>query len=336
MRITTVDTHTTGQATRIVISGVPSLRGVTMSERRSDFWRRYDHLRTGLLAEPRGHAGMTGCVVVDPCDSSADFGAIFMNNAGYADVSGEAAIGVVTALFESGILEDDDGDGSVSVALDTVAGVVRCDAELEDGRVGDVRFHNVPAWVGLQAASLQLPELGDVVVDVACGGNLYVTAWAEHLDVELVPENMPAVTSAAMAVLEAARNKLHIRNPMNGNRCKIAAATVLDAPQHELPALRGVEVFGPGLFDRSPGATGAAARLAVMFARGEILAEQEVVVEGAVTSGSFRAVVLEEERAGTRSAVSTAVTGRAWVTGIHDFVFDAEDPLRGGFLVGGK
>lgn len=333
MRITTVDTHTEGQATRIVVSGMPEVAGETMSDRRRDFRRRYDHLRRGLLAEPRGHAGMTGCVIVDPCDPSADFGAIFMHNDGYADVSGQGAIGVVTALFESGILEAEE-DASVSVALDTVAGVVRCEATAEEGRVGDVRFHNVPAWVGLQAASVQVPEHGEIVVDVAYGGNLYVTAWAEHLGVALLPENMAAVTEAATAVLRAARDKLIIRNPMNGDRCRISAAAVLDAPHEEPPALRGVEVFGPGLFDRSPGAASAAARLAATFARGDILAGQEVVVESAITAGKFRAVILEQERAGTRSAVSTVVTGRAWVTGIHDFVFDAEDPFRGGFLVG--
>lgn len=333
MKITTVDTHTEGQAARIVVSGVPELEGADMYERRRDFRYRYDALRTGLLAEPRGHAGMLGCLLVEPCNAAADFGAIFMHNGGYVDVSGEAAIGVLTALLETGIIEA--SDGTARLSLDTPAGVIHAEAALRGGRAETVVFRNVPAWVGLQGASLQVADHGEVIVDVAFAGNLYVTAWAEHLGVTLAPGNMASVTRAAMAVLEAAQDKLVIRNPEDGERRDIAAVAILDAPEHEAPALRGVQVFGAGLFDRSPGAACAGARLAVMFARGEIFADEQVVVESAISGGTFGARIVEHGRAGVRSAVATEIAGRAFVTGIHDFVFDAEDPLNDGFLVVG-
>jgi proline racemase len=332
VKITTVDTHTEGQATRIVVSGAPELAGDTMIDRRRDFRSRFDHLRTGLLAEPRGHAGMYGCVLVEPCDPAADFGALFMHNDGYLDVSGQATMGVVAALVATGVVEPD-GD-SARVALETPAGVVRGEAAIVNGRPESIVFHNLPAWVGLENASLQLPDRGEIVVDVAYGGNLFVTAWAEHLDLELVPRNMPAVTRAATTLLQAARDKLVIRNPEDGKRYEISAVSILDAPHNDLPACRGVQVFGPGLFDRSPGGAGAAARLALMLARGEVLADDEVVFESAVTNGAFRARIVDRERTGVRTAVATEVTGRAFVTGVHDFVFDADDPLKAGFLVG--
>jgi proline racemase len=334
VKITTVDTHTEGQATRIVVSGLPEIGGDSMAEKRRELRSRYDHLRGGLLAEPRGHAGMFGCVLVEPCDPSADFGAIFLHNDGYLDVSGQAAMGVLIALLETGIIEP--ADGTARVALDTPAGVIRAEAALEGGRAASVIFRNVPAWVGLQGASLQVPERGEVIVDVAFGGNLCVTAWAEHLGVELAPHDLDAVTRAAMAVLEAARDKLIIRNPETGERHEITAVTVLDAPHNDPPALRGVQVYGPGLFDRAPDVAGAGARLAVMLARGEILPEQAVLVESAVTNGVFHARVSSSERTGVRTTVSTEVIGRAFVTGLHDFVFDPEDPLSGGFLVGSE
>ncbi|MGD8330347.1 MAG: proline racemase family protein [Acidobacteriota bacterium] len=331
MKITTVDTHTEGQATRIVVAGLPEVGGDSMAEKRRELRARYDHLRRGLLAEPRGHAGMLGCVLVEPCDATADFGAIFWHNNGYLDVSGQAAMGVITALLETGIIDPD--DGSASIALDTPAGVVHIEAALDGGRASSVIFRNVPSWVGLQGASLHVPERGEVIVDVAYGGNLCVTAWAEHLDVELAPHDLDAVTRAAMAVLEAARDKLIIRNPETGERHEITAVTVLDAPHNEPPALRGMQVYGPGSFDRAPDVAGAGARMAVMLARGEILPEQAVLVESAITSGVFHARVTDSERTGVRTTVSTEVIGRAFVTGLHDFVFDAEDPFNGGFLI---
>jgi proline racemase len=333
VKITTVDTHSEGQATRIIVSGLHDIGGDSMEERLREFRLCYDkQLRCGLLAEPRGHAGMFGCALVEPCDPAADFGALFMHNDGYLDVSGHATMGVITALLETGILEPQ--DGTARVTLETLAGMVTAEADIEEGRTTSVVFRNVPAWVGLQGASLQVADHGEVIVDVSYGGNLFVSAWAEHLDLGLTPHNMDAVTGAAIKVLEAAQEKLVIRNPEDGERYDINAVTILDAPHNDPPALRGVQVYGPGLFDRSPGAAAAGARLAVMLARGEILADQEVVVESAMTNGVYHARVVEHERTGVRTSAETEVRGRSFVTGIHDFVFNADDPLDNGFLLG--
>jgi proline racemase len=147
VRIPTVDTHAGGQPTRIVVAGVGDLGGDSMPGCRDEFRHRFDHLRAGLLAEPRGHAGMFGCVLVDPRDPSADFGAVFMHNDGYVDVSGHAAMGVITALVENGIVEAE--GGIARVALDTPAGVIRAVAEVEGGRPGAAAFLPMPSWVGL-------------------------------------------------------------------------------------------------------------------------------------------------------------------------------------------
>lgn len=332
MKITTVDTHTEGQATRIIVSGLEPLGGATMDERRREFRFRYDRLRTALVGEPRGHAGMLTCALIDPCSPDADFGVLFMHNAGYLDVAGHAVMGVATALFETGII-DAEGD-SGAVVFETPAGLVHATVCLDGGRVRSVTVRGVPAWIGLLGASLEVPGHGEIIVDAGYGGSHFVWAWAEHLGVELEPGNMPAVLAAGRAVLDAANERLAVRHPETGERVALQVATILDAPHHELPALRNVHVWGPSQFDRSPGASGASARLAVMHARGEILTGDEVVVESPITHGLFRARVVEETRVGARGAVITEVTGTAHVTGLHDFVFDADDRLNEGFLVG--
>ena len=334
MKITTVDTHTEGQPTRVVVSGIGELPGETMDERRREFRYRYDHVRTGLLGEPRGHQGMFGCVLTEPCDPRADFGALFMHNSGYLDASGHGTIGVATALIETGIVDPD--GGAASVTLDTPSGIVLAHVEMNGGRAESVAFRNVPSWVGLLGASLQLADHGEVIVDVAFGGNLYVWAWAEHLGIELTSANIGRVIEVALQVREAANEKLVVRDPSSGERREIDVACILDAPHNDLPALRNVSVFGDGQFDRSPGGTSASARLAVMFDRGEVLIDENVVVESAMTNGTLQGRVVEEARVGTRNAVVTEITGSAHVTGIHDFVFDADDPLGRGFLIGGS
>lgn len=56
--IITYETHTVGELTRIVVEGFPILEGSTMMEKKEYLEKHYDHLRTALLCEPRGHKDM--------------------------------------------------------------------------------------------------------------------------------------------------------------------------------------------------------------------------------------------------------------------------------------
>ena len=108
--INTVDTHTEGQPTRIVISGAPPLPGSTMREKLEHFRHHCDGIRTTLLAEPRGHLDMFGAVLTEPVSPGADFGVFYMHNSGYMNMCGHATIGVCTALFELGRKAARDGN----------------------------------------------------------------------------------------------------------------------------------------------------------------------------------------------------------------------------------
>src|SRR5690349_12764273 len=63
LRISTVEMHTGGEPLRVITAGLPPIHGATVLEKRRDFRDRFDHLRTGLMFEPRGHADMYGAVV---------------------------------------------------------------------------------------------------------------------------------------------------------------------------------------------------------------------------------------------------------------------------------
>ena len=90
LRISTVDMHTGGEPLRIITDGLPELRGQTVLEKRRDFRERFDHLRTGLMFEPRGHADMYGAVLTRSAD--ADFDVFFLHNEGYSTMCGHAII----------------------------------------------------------------------------------------------------------------------------------------------------------------------------------------------------------------------------------------------------
>src|SRR5687767_2116574 len=73
LKITTIDAHTGGEPFRVIVDGFPELGGTTILERRRYAKEHYDHLRTALMWEPRGHADMYGCILTTPVTPEADF-----------------------------------------------------------------------------------------------------------------------------------------------------------------------------------------------------------------------------------------------------------------------
>jgi len=66
LRFTSIEAHTAGEPLRVITSGFPELPGDTILAKRRYAREHYDHLRTALMWEPRGHADMYGCLVTPP------------------------------------------------------------------------------------------------------------------------------------------------------------------------------------------------------------------------------------------------------------------------------
>jgi proline racemase len=86
----------------------------------------------------------------------------------------------------------------------------------------------------------------------------------------------------------------------------------------------------PGWFDRSPCGTGTAARMAQLYARGELAMNTEFVNESFIGT-RFVGQLVEETTVADRPAVVPTVTGRAWVTGTAQYLLDPTDPFPEGF-----
>ena|SRR5579862_4615134 len=100
-RLTTIDRHTGGEPLRVFTSGLPSIPGATVLEKRRYFREHYDHLRTGTMWEPRGHADMYGAVITPSLN--ADFDVFFLHNEGYSTMCGHAIIALTTLVIETGL-----------------------------------------------------------------------------------------------------------------------------------------------------------------------------------------------------------------------------------------
>src|SRR6476619_6550302 len=132
MEVRAVDYHTAGEPFRIVTDGVDALRGATILDKRRDAFERLDHVRRFLVHEPRGHADMYGCHVVEPNDDGADLGVVFFHNAGYSTACGHGTIALVTWAIDTGLVEGPE------VVVDVPSGRLHTVARVEEGRVVSV------------------------------------------------------------------------------------------------------------------------------------------------------------------------------------------------------
>jgi len=329
-RSLTVDAHTEGEPLRVVLGGFPPLSGDTVLERRRDARDRYDHLRTALMLEPRGHADMYGCLVTAPVTPEADFGVLFTHNEGYSTMCGHGIIAVTRVVIDVGLIEA--AEPVTEVGIDTPAGFVRARARVYDGQVTSVYFHNVPSWVDALDREVEVPGIGTVRYDLAFGGAYYAYVDAASVEVGLRPEDhdeLVAKGRAIKAAVAAAHPLDHPHDPDLG----FLYGTIFTGPaEYDAHHSRNVCVFAEGEVDRSPTGTGVSGRLAVHHARGQVGVDEPITIEsilGTTFTGRIHALT---EVAG-RAAVVPEVEGRAFITGRHEFVIDPEDPLAQGFRV---
>ncbi len=324
-----VDSHTEGMPTRVIVGGVGPLPGATMLERRANFLRDSDWIRTFLMYEPRGHASMSGAILQPPTRPDADWGVLFIEVSGCLPMCGHGTIGVATVLVETGMVEVT--EPVTTVRLDTPAGLVTVDVAVSDGVATAVTITNVASYsVGLDRV-VEVPGIGAVTYDLAYGGNFYAITTAEQLGVEFDRANKDEIMRRALLVMHAvdeADAPVHPESPeIQGCHHVYVAAPGSNARQS-----RHAMAIYPGWFDRSPCGTGTSARMAQLHARGELAIGEDFENISFLGRPFFGKLTSETTVAGI-PAVIPQVTGRAWISGTAQYFLGPDDPFPEGFLL---
>ena len=329
-RLLTVDSHTAGEPTRLIVGGVPPLPGETVADKRRYLMDELDHVRLRLTREPRGHRDMLAALVTEPTIENADFGLIYMDARRYPYLCGHATIGAVTTLIEAGIVEGLEPE--TTVVVDTPSGPMETRARVRDGRVESVAMEAVPSFVYGEDLSLDVPELGPIVVDTVCVGGFFVMVSAEQIDVALTAAEADRLIELGMSIIEAANEQLTVRHP---TRPEVRTVDVTEFyGVADRASGRGVSavVYGESHIDRSPCGTGTSAKMTLLHHRGELALNQPFVNAG-ILDTTFEGRLVAETMVGELPAVVPEVRGSAQVTGVHQFVLDPHDPFPLGFLI---
>lgn len=324
-----INTHTVGESTRIVTSGFPALEGNTMIERKNFLAENYDKFRQALMFEPRGHHDMFGALLTDPIHEECDFGIIYMDTGDYLNMCGHGTIGAVTAIIETGLVPA--VEPYTEVVLDAPAGIIRTKAHVKDGKVLSVSLTNVPSF--LYKENLKTVIDGkEVIYDISFGGSFFALVDIEQFGWTVNSENVPMLTDFGMKLIEAVNKEVEIQHPeldiTTVDLAELYCST--DTPGCDK---RNVVIFGDNMADRSPCGTGTSAKLATLYARGEIGINEPFVYESFIGS-QFEGKILKEAQVGEFKAVIPQITGSAYLLGETTYVIDPLDPLKYGFQVG--
>ena len=322
-----VDSHTEGMPTRVVTGGVGVVPGATMFDRRRYFIDHLDHIRRLLMNEPRGHSAMSGAILQPPTRPDADFGVLYIEVSGCLPMCGHGTIGVATVLVETGMVEVQ--EPVTTIRLDTPAGLVVVDVRVEDGSAKAVTLRNVPSFTLALDRTVKVAPWGEVAYDMAFGGNFYAIVELDALGIPYDRADKNRLMDAGLAIMAAINEQdrpVHPANPgING-----VHHVYLAAPGSTAAHSRHAMVIHPGMFDRSPCGTGTSARMAQLHARGLLPLNTEFRNESFIGTHFLGRLVEETEVAGHRAVIPT-VTGRAWITGTAQYMYDPDDPFPQGF-----
>jgi proline racemase len=324
-----VDSHTEGMPTRVVTGGVGPIPGATMLERKLHFEAHMDELRLLLMREPRGHGAMSGAILQPPTRPDADWGVLFIEVSGCLPMCGHGTIGVATVLVETGMVPVSEPE--TVVRLDVPAGLVEARVRVEGGRARAVTLRNVPSFLLARDRAVEVPGLGRIAYDLAYGGNFYALTPAADAGLAVDPARSPELIDAGlrvMAAINATDRPEHPEDPRIGGCHHV----VFHEPGRDGADARAATAIHPGWLDRSPCGTGTSARLAQLHARGELALGAPFVNESVIGTRFTGRAIAETTVAGL-PAIVPEITGRAWITGMGQYLLDAEDPFPAGFAL---
>lgn len=328
---TCIDAHTCGNPVRLVQTGGPQLEGRTMSEKRQHFLQEFDWIRKGLMFEPRGHDMMSGSILYPPCDPQNDVGVLFIETSGCLPMCGHGTIGTITIAIEKGLISP---KVKGKVRMEAPAGLVLIDYQQnEKGKVTSVKLTNVPSFLAAEGLSITCPDLGDLVVDVAYGGNYYAIIDVQPNFPGLEHFRADQLIAWSRIIRKQMNEKYTFVHPNDSSIQGLShiewTGAVLDATS----TARNAVFYGDKAIDRSPCGTGTSARMAQWAAKGMLNLGDEFIHESIIGS-KFTGRIEGETTVGGKPAIIPSIEGWARIYGENKITIDSEDdPYAFGFQV---
>ena len=324
-----ISAHAEGEVGDVIVGGVTPPPGETLWDQRS-FIAEDQTLRNFVLNEPRGGVFRHVNLLVPPKHPEADAAWIIMEPEDTPPMSGSNSICVSTVLLDGGILPMQ--EPVTHLTLEAPGGLVRVRAECRNGKAERIFVQNVPSFADKIAVPLEVEGLGTLTVDTAYGGDSFVVVDAAALGFDITESEAKDIARTGVAITNAANEQLGFSHPQNPDWDHISFCAFCGPLAKTETGLTGKSAVAiqPGKVDRSPTGTAVSARMALMAAKGEMHPGQTFDAISIIGS-QFSGRIVETTSVGDRPAIVPEISGRGWITGIHQHMLDPDDPWPGGY-----
>ena len=324
-----ISAHAEGEVGDVIVGGVAPPPGETLWDQ-SRWIARDNTLRNFVLNEPRGGVFRHVNLLVPPKNPDADAAFIIMEPEDTPPMSGSNSICVSTVLLDAGILPMTEPE--TRITLEAPGGLVRVRAECRDGKAERIFVENLPSFAGRLDAALEVEGIGSLKVDTAYGGDSFVIVDAAAMGFDLTPDEAHDIARLGVRITRAADEQLGFHHPTNPDWRHFSFCLFAGPVSREGNELRaGAAVaIRPGKVDRSPTGTALSARMAVLHARGQ-MGEGDRLTAVSLIGSTFAGRILGTTTVGDLPAIRPEISGRGWITGIHQHMLDPSDPWPEGY-----
>ncbi|MCG8361417.1 MAG: proline racemase family protein [Kiloniellales bacterium] len=327
-----VSCHAEGEVGDVIVDGVAPPPGETVWEQAR--WIAQDQrLRNFMLNEPRGGVFRHVNLLVPPKDPRASMAWIIMEPVHTPPMSGSNSICVSTVLLETGLVAMTEPE--TRFTLEAPGGLVEVTAACRDGKAERITVRNVASFAERLSVPLEAEGLGTLTVDTAYGGDSFVVVDAEALGFALKPDEARELAETGVRLSAAASEQLGFHHPENPDWTHISFCLFAGPTEREGDVTRGRNAVAiqPGKIDRSPTGTAVSARMALLHAKGQMKIG-ECFAARSIIDSEFRGRIEAETVVGDKPAIFPSITGRAWITGTHQYLLDPADPWPEGYRIG--
>ena len=325
-----IDGHTCGNPVRVVKEGGPVLLGDSMSEKRQHFLKEYDWVRKGLMFEPRGHDMMSGSILYEPHDPANDLAILFIETSGCLPMCGHGTIGSITIALEEGLIHPKTPG---RIRMETPAGLVEIEYQQTGQKVDWVKLTNVKSYLAVEGLTIDCPELGLLVFDIAYGGNYYTIIDPQANFSGLQDFSAGKIIQYSQEVRKRINQKYPnmFVHPENNTIRDVTHVMWTGMPIDSNSSGRNAVFYGDKAIDRSPCGTGTSARMAQLHSKGLLKKGEEFVHESYIGS-KFVGRIKEEVTLMGYKAIVPSIKGWAKIYGYNTIIID-DDPYAHGFQV---
>ena len=324
-----VSAHAEGEVGDVIIEGVEPPPGETLWDQSR--WIAKDQvLRNFVLNEPRGGVFRHVNLLVPPKNPKASAAFIIMEPEDTPPMSGSNSICVATVLLDHGLITME--EPVTNFFLEAPGGLVKVKALCKNGKAERIFVQNLPSFIYKLDTSLELAGYGSISADTAFGGDSFVIVDAKKLGFSIDPSEAAELARLGAKITDAATEQIGFRHPVisEWTHYSFCQFSRKQDQSNDCISFKSAVSVKPGKIDRSPTGTALSAKMAVLEARGEMKIGQKIKAISIIGS-SFEGKIVEKCNLNGTSAIIPEISGRGWITGLHQHTLEPTDPWPEGY-----